>query len=133
MQDTLEPGLTTTVRVEVDPGRTIDFMGEACRVYGTNALVYDVEMTSRNLLLEHLDEGEDSVGTRVDIAHLAPTPIGMWVDVTVTVREVKGRRVGFDVECRDPFDTVARGTHDRAVVDLATTAGRIREKQARQA
>ncbi len=133
MKDTLKAGLDNTARIEVDASRTIDFMGDDCRVYGTNWLVYDIEMTSRNFLLEHLDEGEDSVGTRVAIDHLAATPLGMWVDVTVSIKEVKGRMVTFDIECRDELDVVAKGNHMRFIVDLATTADRIRGKKAKVA
>lgn len=131
MKDTLKTGLGTTVRIDVDAGRTIDFMGDDCRVYGTNWLVYDIEMTSRNFLLEFLREGEDSVGTGIAVSHMAVTPLGMWVDVAVTVTEIKDRMIRFEVECRDELDVVAKGSHDRFVVDLAKTANRIREKQAR--
>ena len=131
MKDTITSGLNTTARIEVDASRTVDFMGDECRVYGTNWLVYDIEMTSRNFLLEHLDEGEDSVGTRVAIDHMAPTPMGMWVNVSVSITEVKGRMITFEVECRDEMDTVAKGTHNRFIVDLASTADRIRDKKAK--
>ncbi len=66
MKSSLASGLTTTRRITVDRSRTIGFMGEGGRVYATPELVRDVEVTCRNLLLEHLDEGEDSVGTRVE-------------------------------------------------------------------
>jgi len=71
MKTTLVPGLTTTREFAVDRERTIDFMGEEARVYATPMLVRDIEVTCRELLLAHLDPGEDSVGTRVEIDHLA--------------------------------------------------------------
>lgn len=131
MKDTLTAGLSTTARIDVDPSRTIDFMGDDCRVYGTNWLVFDIEMTSRNFLLEHLDEGEDSVGTRIAFDHMAATPLGMWVEVKVSITEVKGRMITIELECRDELDVVAKGSHNRFIVDLATTADRIRDKKAR--
>src|SRR5256885_14495650 len=73
MKASLTTGLTATRRITVDRNRTIGFMGEGGRVYATPELIRDIEMTCRNLLLEHLDEGEDSVGTRVEIDHLAAT------------------------------------------------------------
>jgi len=130
MKDTLKEGHGTSERITVDPSRTIDFMGEDCRVYGTHWLVFDIEMTSRNYLLQHLDEGEDSVGTHIAIDHLAATPLDMWVDVKVDVIEVKGRMVTLEVACRDQTELVARGIHRRFIVDLATTADRIRKKKA---
>lgn len=128
MKQSLAPGITHTARMDVDRSRTIDFMGDDCRVYATPDLVRDIETTARALLLEHLDSGEDSVGTRVAIDHLAATPLGMWVDVTVTVTDVQGRMVVFDVACRDALDRVAAGEHRRAVVNVAKTAARLRDK-----
>lgn len=129
--ETIEEGLTTTRRIEVDETRTIDFMGEENRVYATPELVRDIEMTCRDLLLDHVGEGKDSVGVRVELDHLAATLIGMWVDITVTVASVQDRLVSFSVECRDPLERVARGTHNRFVVSRAGTAARLADKRAR--
>lgn len=131
MKQTLAPGIGRTARIHVDAARTIDFMGESCRVYATPELVRDIETAGRTLLKEHLDAGEDTVGTRIAIDHLAATPLGMWVDITVTVRAVEGRLVTLDVECRDPLDKVADGEHRRFIVDVEKTAARLRDKAAR--
>lgn len=131
MRPSLTPGLTTTRRITVDRNRTIGFMGEGGRVYATPELVRDTEMTCRNLILEHLDDGEDSVGTRVEIDHLAATLVDMWVEFTVTVSEIKGRLVTFEVAARDVVDTVARGRHTRFVVDKAKTQERLAAKAAK--
>jgi fluoroacetyl-CoA thioesterase len=128
MKPSLTAGLTTTRRITVDRDRTIGFMGEGGRVYATPELVRDTEMTCRNLILEHLDDGEDSVGTRVEIDHLAATLVDMWVEFTVTVSEVKGRFVTFEVAARDIVDTVARGRHTRFVVDRTKTQERLAAK-----
>jgi predicted thioesterase len=131
MKSSLASGLTTTRRITVDRGRTIGFMGEGGRVYATPELVRDVEATCRNLLLEHLDEGEDSVGTRVEIDHLAPTLVDMWVEITVTTIEVKGRLVTFEIAARDVVDAVARGRHTRFVVDRSKSQERLAAKAAK--
>ncbi len=60
-------------------------MGEKARVYATPMLVRDIEIACRNLLLDHLDPGEDSVGTRVELDHLAATLMGMKVELTATI------------------------------------------------
>jgi predicted thioesterase len=73
MKESLTAGLETTARIDIDAARTIDFMGDDGRVYATPELVRDIEMTCRDLLLEHLDPGEDSVGTRVEIDHVGAT------------------------------------------------------------
>ena len=108
MKETLAVGLKKTARITVDESRTIGFMGDECRVYATPELVRDIEMTSRELLLEHLDAGEDSVGTRVAIDHLAATPLGMTVEINVTITELNGRMVGLEIDCRDDLDPVAK-------------------------
>ena len=128
MKDTLKPGAGDTVSFTVDRERTIDFMGENARVYATPMLVRDVEITCRNLLLRHLDPGEDSVGTRVEIDHLAATLAGMQVELTVTIVEVQGRSVTFAVDARDGVDPICRGRHVRFVVDVKKTEDRLAAK-----
>jgi fluoroacetyl-CoA thioesterase len=128
MKPTLVPGLKATRRFPVDRERTIDFMGEAARVYATPMMVRDIEMSCRELLLAHLDAGEDSVGTRVEIDHLAASLLGMEVEFTVTVAEVKGRAVTFDVAGTDGVDPIARGRHMRFIVDVKQTEARLKAK-----
>lgn len=129
MKDSLQPGVTTTRRCDVTADKCIQFMGDDLRVYATPAVVADMEYTARDLLLDHLDDGEDSVGARVEIDHMAPTLAGMWADVTVTVSEVKGRLVTFEFTVSDPVEPVAKGTHVRFVVDKAKTAERLAAKR----
>ncbi len=131
MKASLATGVTTTARIDIDRARTIDFMGDEGRVYATPELVRDIEMTCRDLLLTHLDPGEDSVGTRVEIDHVGATLLGMWVEITVTVEAVNGRAVTFDVRARDAVEEVARGKHNRFVVDVAKTAERLKGKAAK--
>jgi predicted thioesterase len=128
MKTTLQPGLSAQAAFEIDRERTIDFMGEAARVYATPLLVRDIEVACRNLLLPHLDPGEDSVGTRVEIDHIGATLLGMQVTLSVRVAEVNGRAVVFDVEGRDALEPIVRGRHARFVVDVAKTAQRLAAK-----
>ena len=131
MKDSLAAGLSGSRRVTIDRARTIGFMGEDARVYSTPMLVQDIEATCRDLLLDHLDEGEDSVGTRVEVDHMAATLEGMWVEFSAKVTEVKGRAVGFEVTARDALDDVARCRHNRFVVDVAKTKQRLAAKAAK--
>lgn len=128
MKTSLAPNVTHTATIIVDRERTIGFMGEKARVYATPMLVRDIEMTSRDLILQHLDPGEDSVGTRVEIDHLAATLLGMQVEIKVTVAEVKGRAIILEVEARDGVDQICRGRHYRFVVDVKTTEARLAAK-----
>lgn len=128
MKSSLVAGLTATRRWDIDVGRTIGFMGDDARVYNTPALIYDLEVTCRDLLLEHSDEGEDSVGTRVEIDHMAPTLLGQWVEITVTITEVKGKAVSFSFSARDSLDAIGKGTHNRFVVGVEQTKARLLAK-----
>ena len=131
MKDSLAAGLSSSRRVTIDRARTIGFMGEDARVYATPMVVQDVESTCRDLLLEHLDEGEDSVGTRVEVDHMAATLEGMWVEFSATITEVNGRAVSLEITARDALDDVARGRHNRFVVDIAKTKERLAAKAAK--
>lgn len=133
MKNSLRPGVSRVNRIEIDRGRTIGFMGEEGRVYGTPYLVMDIEQTCRKLILEHADAGEDSVGTDVSIQHLAPTLPGMQVEISVTVEAVEGRKVRFAVAARDELDQICTGTHGRFVVDTAKTVERLKAKAAKRA
>lgn len=128
MKPSLAPGVQSSTRFVVDRDRTIDFMGEAARVYATPMLVRDIEMACRALLLEHLDAGEDSVGTRVEIDHIGASLLGMEVEITVRVEALDGRSVRFAVEGRDSVEPICRGRHVRFVVDVAKTAQRLAAK-----
>jgi predicted thioesterase len=131
MSDTLKAGLSATRHVDIDRDRTISFMGDDCRVYSTPRLLYDIEMACRDLLLEHIEAGQDSVGTRVELDHLGATLMGMWVDITVTLTEVNGGAVAFDFSARDAVEEVARGKHKRFIVGIEKTAQRLKAKRAK--
>jgi fluoroacetyl-CoA thioesterase len=133
MKASLQPGVSRVNRITVDSGRTISFMGEEGRVYATPRMIGDIEYTCRNLILEHADAGEDSVGVEVAVKHLAPTLLGATVEITVRVTAVEGRKVTFDLAAKDELDEVCRGTHTRFVVDTAKTFERLKAKAAKLA
>ncbi len=131
MSDTLKAGLSATRRVDIDRDRTISFMGDDCRVYATPKLLYDIEMACRDLLLQHIEPGKDSVGTRVELDHVGATLMGMWVEIAVTLTEVNGGAVSFDFTARDAVEEVARGKHKRFIVGIEKTAQRLKAKLAK--
>ncbi len=133
MKDTLQPGVSLTNRVEIDEARTIDFMGDELRVYATPELVRDIEITCRDLILQHTDDNEDSVGTHISVAHTGATPLGAWVEITATVTAVDGRAVSFEVTARDPLEEVGKGKHSRFVVDVGMLRGKLADKKAKLA
>jgi predicted thioesterase len=110
----------------------IDFLGvENARVLSTPQLIQHLEITARNSIKPLLEEGWDSVGTHVNVAHLAATPMGMNVTFRSEVLSVDGRKVNFKVEAFDEKEKVAEGTHERALVDIARFATRVTAKAAR--
>jgi predicted thioesterase len=131
MKPTLQTGVHGNAKFEVDRERTIGFMGEAARVYATPMLVRDIEMTCRDLLLQHLDAGEDSVGTRVEIDHTAATLLGQAVELKARIAKVEGRSVVFEVDGHDGVEPICRCVHARFVVDIAKTEQRLAAKAAR--
>jgi fluoroacetyl-CoA thioesterase len=131
MKASLVAGLSHTRSFAIDKNRTIDFMGEEGRVYATPELVRDIEITCRDFILEHLDAGEDTVGTRVELDHMAPTLMGMTVEITVSLAEVKGRAVTLEISAKDNLEPIAKGKHSRFVVDVAKTKERLAGKAAK--
>ena len=131
MKPTLAPGAALTKRILVDEERCISFMGRDNMVYATPRMVSDVEYACRDFLLEHLDEGEDSVGAHVSIDHLAATPLGMEVIVEARISAVDRRKVVFEFSVKDPIEEAGRGSHVRFVVDTAKTRERIAAKRAK--
>jgi len=87
-----------------------------------------IEQTAIQAVQPHLAPGQATVGTRVDIAHLAATPVGMTVTITVELTEIDRRRLGFRVEVRDELDEVGKGTHERFIIDGAQRMPRLEDK-----
>jgi predicted thioesterase len=133
MKQGLRQGASKVKRLKIDAGKTIAFMGEEGRVYATPELVRDIEHTCRDLLLEHADAGEDSVGMAIAVTHQAPTLLGMEVEITATVKAVEGRKVTFDITAKDELEPIASGSHTRFVVDVKKTIERLEAKAARRA
>jgi fluoroacetyl-CoA thioesterase len=109
----------------------IDFLGtETARVLSTPHLIGHLEMTARNSVKPLLETGHDTVGTQVNVTHLAATPIGMNVTFRSEVLSVEDRRINFRVEAFDEKEKIAEGTHQRAIVNVAKFATRVAAKAA---
>jgi predicted thioesterase len=131
MKDTLAVGLTTTRRITIDKERTIDFMGEELRVYATPMMARDIEIACLELVLEHLDDGENTVGARIEVDHLGASLLDSWVDITATVVDIDGRRVTLESEVSDPLDMVGKARHVRFVIDVERQKQRLVAKAAK--
>ena len=130
MKPTLQSGIAAKRSFHVGRDSTIGFMGEDARVYATPMLVRDIEIACRDLLLQHLDPGEDSVGTRVEIDHLAPTLEGADIAIDITLSSLNGRAAVFDVSATEKGEAICRGKHSRFIVDVAKTKERLQKKRA---
>lgn len=102
--------------------------GEPIRVLSTPDMIRLIEQTAIEAVQPCLASGQATVGTRVDVAHLAATLVGMTVTITVELAEVDRRRLGFRVEVRDELDEAGKGTHERFIVDGAQRLPRLQEK-----
>ena len=129
MKENLTAGVTATQKIAIDRDRTIGFMGDEGRVYSTPSMVRDIEYTCHELLNEHLDDGENSVGTHVSVDHIGATVEGDEVEVSVTIMAVEGRAVSFEATVKDSLEEVGRGVHNRFVVDVQKTYERLTEKR----
>jgi predicted thioesterase len=108
----------------------VHFMGgDAEPVLATPMLVAWMEMTSRENVKPLLGPGEDTVGVRVHIRHLAATPVGMKVRIVSRLLKVEGRTYTLDVEAFDEVEKVGEAEHDRAVVNVAKFSARVVAKR----
>jgi len=119
----LKPEFTAGLSAELEEQTTeeqgVRHLGTGVRsVYSTPAMIAMMERTSIHLVRPYLEEGEGSVGTRVNISHIAATPIGMKVRVRSTVKEINGRRITFAVEAYNEKEKIGEGTHERAIINI---------------
>lgn len=135
MTASIEPGLSYEFSYTVPEDKTVPHLypdaqefQEMPRVFATGFMVGLVEWTCVKALAPHLEPGSLTVGTHVDLSHLAATPPGLTVTVRVEVTEVDGRRLSFKVSAHDGVDTICEGTHQRFVVDAKRFATGVAKK-----
>jgi len=113
----VRPGASAEVEITVTPDQTADRLGNpGVHVFATPFLVGLLEQAAGAVIHPHLPPGASTVGTSVDIRHLAATPVGMKVRAKAVLVETDGRRYLFDVEAWDEKEKVAEGRHERFVV-----------------
>jgi predicted thioesterase len=129
----ITPGIVGEIEIVVEPRDTADAMGNAgMHVLATPRLVALCEEAAITAVRAHLPPGAGTVGTRIDVRHLAATPVGMRVRARAVVREVEGRRLLYDIEAHDEVEKIAEGTHERFQIDQARFLGRVAEKVKRR-
>jgi fluoroacetyl-CoA thioesterase len=114
----IEPGRVESAQETVTQDVTAEAMGSGdVPVLATPAILASVERLAVASLADALPPGTTTVGARVELEHLAPTPVGALLSVTVRLVAVDGRRLTFEFEASDPSGEVARGTHVRVAVE----------------
>ena len=130
--DCISVGMKHENTFRVDEQYTAFHIGSgALRVLATPSMISFMERTSHQLLSRCLPEGYSSVGTVVEVRHLAPTPLDWTVRVTSEVVEVEGRKVTLAVEAWDEQEKVGEGRHQRVVIDLNRFLARVEAKRQR--
>jgi len=117
--------------IKVDSNQTTSFLWDGENVLSTPSMIMEMEETCRLLLKEQFvsDPDWDSVGTIVDIKHLAATPVGAEVSFRAKVVSVQGRRVMFEVEARDRLERLGEGRHERFIINVPRFRSKFSEKQ----
>ncbi|MEU4328306.1 thioesterase family protein [Nonomuraea dietziae] len=123
---TLEPGLRSSMLIMVERSDTAAKVGSGdVPVLATPRLLALAEMVTTQAVRKHLEPGETSVGTRVELDHLAASPVGTHVEISAELTAVDGRRLVFSFTARDRAKLVGKGTIERVVVDREKFLGRL--------
>ena len=138
MKDTLRPGISCTHVFAVPPSKTVPALypeAEEFRVmpevFATGFLVGLLEWACIKAVNPHLDAPrEQTVGTRIDISHEAATPVGFTVTARIELVAVEGKKLVFEVEAHDGKERIARGRHERFVIDRERFDARLAAKRA---
>ncbi|SPE35731.1 Fluoroacetyl-CoA thioesterase [Burkholderiales bacterium] len=138
MSPELQPGLRHVQRIRVSESLTVPALSHAFAsfddmpaVFATALMVGFIEWACLEALRPYLDPGEHTVGTHIDVSHVAATPVGMMATAEVELIEIHGRKLRFKVSCRDELDLIGEGFHERFVIDGATFAARLAAKSAK--
>jgi fluoroacetyl-CoA thioesterase len=129
VKDTLKVGASMEMEIVTTPEMGITHLGpDAPCMYSSPAMISLMEQTSIKVLTPHLDEGEQSVGTKISVSHLKATPIGQRVRAQATLTEIvdvgrSAKRYRFAVEAFNEQGKIGEGTHERAVINVKQFAG----------
>ena len=115
----MEIGIKHTVKETVTAEKTASVVGSGLLpVYATPAMIALMEKCAAECVSPYMEEGKSSVGTMLNIKHLAASPIGIEITCTATLTEIDGRRLVFSLEAADEKGPIGEGTHERFVIDI---------------
>lgn len=127
----LEPGLVGKASLLVEERHTAPRIGSGrITVLATPVMINLMESAALDAVEAHLPTGRQSLGTKIDVSHIAATPVGMQVYATAELVEVDGNRILFRVEAHDEQDLIGEGLHHRIIVDVQRFDVRIQKKSA---
>jgi fluoroacetyl-CoA thioesterase len=125
----LRPGLKGEARLVVAEQHTAPRVGSGrVHVLATPVMINLVEAAALAAVEHLLPPGYQSLGTVLNIRHIAATPVGMRVTASVQLTKVEGRMLGFVVSCTDEKDLIGDGTHERVIVNVAKFDERVQRK-----
>jgi predicted thioesterase len=125
----LRPGLRGEASLVVREEHTAPRVGSgAVHVLATPVMINLIEAAALAAVEKHLPPGYQSLGTLLNVRHLAATPVGMRVTAAATLEKVDGRTLGFRVEARDERELIGEGRHERVVVNVAKFDERVKRK-----
>ena len=125
----LPTGLTGTAELVVGEQHTAPRIGSGrIRVLATPVMINLMEAAALAAVEQSLPENHQSLGTHLDVTHIAATPVGMRVRATAEVLRVEGRTVYLRVRAEDEHELIGEGTHERVVVNLARFDERVNRK-----
>jgi fluoroacetyl-CoA thioesterase len=129
----IQPGMTREDSFPITLENSAIHLGSgSSRVLATPWMIAFMERVSHRLLTCCLPEGYSSVGTHLDVRHLAPTPIGAMIRVKAEVLSVDGNRIYFKIDAWDDLEKIGEGTHERMIIDEARFLRRVEKKIANQ-
>jgi predicted thioesterase len=129
MTGQLKPGLKGQLQKTVEEQYRATHIGSGkIPVLATPAMIGFMEWAATELVQPYLPDGFTTVGTPVDVRHLAATPVGMKVTFQAELIQVEGRTLTFRVTAEDEKEKVGEGTHQRAIIDVARFQSRVRAK-----
>ena len=125
----LTPGLRGSTEIVVGEEHTAPSIGSGkVRVLATPVMINLIEAAALKAIEHLLEPGYQSLGTHLDVHHVAATPVGMKARAIAEVTKVDGRTVTFRVEAKDEKDVIGYGTHERVVVNVAKFDLRVQKK-----
>jgi fluoroacetyl-CoA thioesterase len=125
----LQPGLVGLSEIVVADEHTAPRVGSGrVHVLATPVMINVIEAAALDAIERRLPDGYQSLGTVLNVRHIAATPVGMKAVARVEVTKVEGRTVHFRIEVRDEKDLIGDGTHERVVVNVEKFAERVKRK-----